>query len=120
MYTLKGTLRVKSEAKQISDSFRKRDFVVTEQSTQYPQHISFQLTQDKCELLDSIQPGDEITLSFNIRGREWISKEGEKKYFNSLDVWKIEKENAGGQNGPQESTFFADETPPPETDDLPF
>ncbi|MCB0430402.1 MAG: DUF3127 domain-containing protein [Flavobacteriales bacterium] len=119
MYTLTGTLKVKQETKQIKDSFRKREFVVTENSSQYPQHVSFQLTQDKCELLDSIEPGDQVTISFFIRGREWVSREGETKYFNSLDAWKIEAAN-GGSTQDVSDPFPASEGVDAETDDLPF
>ena len=70
---LTGTLKVKSNEQQISEKFRKREFVITDNSSQYPQHIMFQLTQDKCSLLDSYNVGDEIKVYFNLRGREWTS-----------------------------------------------
>jgi hypothetical protein len=117
---VKGKLKVKGSEQAINDRFRKREFVLTDDSSQYPQHISFQLTQDKCALLDAYNIGDEMTVSFNLRGREWTSPKGEIKYFNSLEAWRIEK---GSSVANQESNY----EPIPETfgkgdaiDDLPF
>ena len=90
MFNLTGVLKVKNQEQQISEKFKKREFVVSDNSSQYPQHISFQLTQDKCSLLDAYQVGDEIKVHFNLRGREWTNPQGEVKFFNSLEAWKIE------------------------------
>jgi hypothetical protein len=65
----------------------------------YPQDISFQATQDKCSMLDAIQPNDQVEVSFNLRGREWTSPQGEVKYFNSLEAWRIEKVGQGMPQG---------------------
>ncbi|MEO8088190.1 MAG: DUF3127 domain-containing protein [Bacteroidota bacterium] len=118
---VKGKLKLKSNEQVVSDRFRKREFVLTDDSTQYPQHISFQLTQDKCSLIDAVNPGDEITVSFNLRGREWKSPQGEIKYFNSLEAWKIDKGAAASTQERHyeeipEQTFKQTEA----TDDLPF
>ena len=90
-----GILKAKDDAQQVSEKFKKRDFVLTDNSSQYPQHISFQLTQDKCNLVDSIGLGSEIKVHFNLRGREWTSPKGEIKYFNTLEAWRIETIGAG-------------------------
>ncbi|WGU68217.1 DUF3127 domain-containing protein [Capnocytophaga canimorsus] len=71
------------------NGFQKRDLVITTEE-QYPQHIIIQFTQDKCALLDNLQLGQKVNVHFNLRGREWISPQGETKYFNTLDAWKIE------------------------------
>ena len=71
------------------NGFQKRDLVITTEE-QYPQHIIIQFTQDKCALLDTIQVGQKVNVYFNLRGREWTNPQGEIKYFNSLDAWKIE------------------------------
>ena len=96
-----GTLKVKAETQKVSDRFTKRDFVLTtEASTPYPQHVSFQLTQDKCATLDQYQEGEELKVQFNLRGREWKSPQGEIKYFNTLEAWRIERLQ-GSNNGSQ-------------------
>jgi hypothetical protein len=85
-----GTLKVKGESKSVSDKFMKREFVVTIPDGTYPQHVSFQLTQDRCILLDNFKTGDTVTVHFNLRGREWTSPQMEIKYFNTLEAWKID------------------------------
>ena len=84
-----GILKQKSEEQQISEKFKKREFVLTDNSSQYPQHISFQLVQDKCGLIDQYNVGDEVKVHFNLRGREWTNADGVVKVFNTLDAWKI-------------------------------
>ncbi|MDP4683305.1 MAG: DUF3127 domain-containing protein [Crocinitomicaceae bacterium] len=99
MFKLTGTVKVLNSTVQVSEKFSKREFVVTDTSSMYPQDISFQATQDKCAMLDGIQPNDQVEVSFNIRGREWTSPQGEVKYFNSLEAWRIEKVGAGVPQG---------------------
>ena len=95
MFKLTGTLKVLNPTVQVSEKFSKREFVVTETSSMYPQDIMFQLTQDKCSLLDGYNVNDQVEVSFNLRGREWTSPQGEVKYFNSLDAWRLDRAGAG-------------------------
>jgi hypothetical protein len=71
-----------------TSGFKKRDVVVTTDE-QYPQHILVQFVQDKCTLLDSFLAGQEVTVSINLRGREWINPQGETVYFNTIQGWQI-------------------------------
>jgi len=91
MYKLNGIVKVLNDTVQVSEKFSKREFVVTENSSMYPQDISFQATQDKCSMLDGFAINDQVEVSFNLRGREWTSPQGEVKFFNSLEAWRIEK-----------------------------
>jgi hypothetical protein len=61
--------------------------------------VQFQLTGDRCSQLDGMRVGDEVRIEFSLRGREWRSPSGELKYFNSLDVWKIEPARANASRG---------------------
>lgn len=99
MFKLSGTLKVKNDTVQVSEKFSKREFVLTDASSMYPQDILFQLTQDKCSLIDAANIGEQIEVSFNLRGREWTSPAGEVKYFNTLEAWRIEKMGAGASAG---------------------
>lgn len=121
-----GTLKQKSEEQQISEKFKKREFVITDNSSQYPQHVSFQLTQDKCSLMDQYNVGDEIKVHFNLRGREWTSPQGELKHFNTLEAWRLEG-SAGAMAAQAATTEKVEGAAAPETftaaaegDDLPF
>jgi hypothetical protein len=129
MYKLTGTVKVVNQTVQISEKFSKREFVVTENSSMYPQDIMFQATQDKCALLDSVQVNDQVEVSFNLRGREWTSPQGEVKYFNTLEAWRIEKMGAGAgmpQGGPSAMNLDANSVTQTQSntesadDDLPF
>jgi hypothetical protein len=119
-----GILKVKSEAQQVSEKFKKREFVLTDNSSQYPQHVSFQLTQDKCNLIDSYNVGAEIKVHFNLRGREWTSPQGEIKYFNTLEAWRIEggaNSGSGNSSASNKMEGVAETfTAATEGDDLPF
>ncbi len=117
-FQVNGVLKVLKETQAVNEKFKKREFVLTDNSSQYPQHISFQLTQDKCGLLDGANEGDTMTVHFNIRGREWQSPQGEIKYFNSLEAWKIDR--SGSSNSGNNSVPEFEAQPSREKDDLPF
>lgn len=85
-----GQIKVINETQQVSESFKKRELVVTT-NEQYPQDILIEFTQDKCDVLNSYNVCDSVSVSINIRGREWVNPQGEKRYFNSIQGWKIEK-----------------------------
>lgn len=123
-----GQLKLKYDTQKVSDKFQKRDFVLaTDLSTPYPQFVSFQVTQDKCTMLDSFNQGDEIKVQFNLRGREWNGPQG-IKYFNTLEAWRIEKVSDGQSSTPaQNNTGMQENTAAPvfnssisDNDDLPF
>lgn len=128
-----GKLHTIFETKQVSQRFTKREFVVElADNPKYPQTVLFQLSGDRCSMLDDMRVGDEVRIEFSLRGREWRSPNGEVKYFNSLDVWKIEPARAGRSQpaGRRAGGDPRDEEMPPridesqfgrvETDDIPF
>ena len=69
--------------------FRKRELVVTT-AEDYPQMLMIEFTQDKVDLLNNFSEGQSVKIAINLRGREWINPQGEAKYFNSLQGWKID------------------------------
>ena len=130
---IQGKIHATFDAAQVTERFRKREFVLElDAASRYPQHVMFQLTGDRCGELDGFGAGDEIRVEFSLRGREWTSPKGEVRYFNSLEVWSIERvgSDAGsspsgsGQGAPSASTSasgFGNEPPPPgDDDDIPF
>ena len=109
-----GKVAVIMSEQQVSDKFKKREFVLTDDSSQYPQHILFQTIQDKTSLLDKFKEGDEIKVYFNLRGRKY-EKDSKTSYFNSLEAWRIEK------IGEHTETSVAESKPSTEDDsNLPF
>src|SRR5210317_525694 len=106
-----------------SNGFRKREVVLTTEE-QYPQFLLIEFVQDKCDLLNSFNVGEDVKISINLRGREWQNPQGEIKYFNSIQGWRLEKLQAGapGEVPPMDASGFepvssVDENEP---DDLPF
>lgn len=122
MFKLNGIIKVAGETVQMSEKFSKRDLVITDDSSMYPQDIAFQLAQDKCPLLDTFNVGDRVEVSFNIRGKAWQSPHGETKYFNTLDAWRIELVSQGTMPEYKDpSPMDAPSMPMDDTDDeLPF
>ena len=123
-FELTGKLIEKFETVQISDTFRKREFVVEHAENtggmEYTDQIKFQLTRDRCTLVDTININDEIKVSFNIRGRRWV-KDDKVSYFTNLEAWKIEKiALSSGEPPPPPSMTDEDAPPMEEFDDLPF
>lgn len=123
---IQGKIKLIDETKTYgSKGFRKREVVVTTEE-QYPQHILVEFVQDKTDLLDAYSVGQSVKISINLRGREWVNPQGETKYFNSIQGWRIEslEEAAGvGQMPPvppadafEPASDFNDE----DHDDLPF
>ena len=119
MLTYTGTLKVKNPEQKVSEKFKKREFVLTDNAQSYPQTILFQLTQDRCSLIENAKVGDEVTVHFQLKGREWKNPQGEIKFFNSLDVFKVEVASASGGNN-QEPSFNNETLVPTPDDDLPF
>lgn len=112
-----GFLKIKNEEVKVSDKFKKREFVLTDNATSYPQEIMFQLTQDRCSLIENDKIGDEITVHFLLKGRAWKNPQGEVKYFNSLDVFRVEGKSSGSSAG---ETYNNETLVPTPSDDLPF
>jgi len=97
-YDVTGRLHEIFDEQQVSEKFRKREFVLEVQDGQYPQHIKFQLTQDKTSVIDPFKMGDEVKVTFDLRGRGF-NKNGQMLYFTNLEAWKIEAGSGGNGGG---------------------
>jgi single-stranded DNA-binding protein len=85
-----GKIKVINAEQQVSASFKKRELVVATEE-QYPQFISINFVQDKCDILNNFNVGEPVKVSINLRGREWVNPQGETKYFNDIQGWKVER-----------------------------
>lgn len=103
---ISGTIKEVFATQTISDKFKKREFVLTtDGSTPYPNHLLIQVTNAKCDLLNSYSSGDEVTVSINLRGRLYENPTKGTQYFNSIEAWAIKgvsqftpKPNAQAEN----------------------
>ena len=115
-----GKVKVINPVQQISATFNKRELVVTTDE-QYPQHILIEFGGGKSDLLDPYKVGEEVKVHINLRGREWVNPQGETKYFNSIQGWRIERVQGAAKIPPA-----AEQNIPPyngdgnEDDSLPF
>lgn len=92
---IKGQVYKVGETQQVTDKFKKREvMIVIEPSSQYPQHIKVQFSQDKCDLADSLRAGQEVTFQINLRGKLYTDKNGNENCITNLEVWKVEQEIA--------------------------
>lgn len=99
----KGVAHIVGDEIVKSDKFKVRTLVVKDDSNpQYPNFVEFQFSNKNCEKLNGINIGDEVTVDYNLRGREWTSPTGEIKYFNTLDGWKVTVDGKEAQ--PKEQT----------------
>ena len=122
---IQGKIKMIDETKTYGNNgFRKRELVITTEE-QYPQHILIEFVQDKTDLLNNYQVGQNIKVSINLRGREWVNPQGETKYFNSITGWRVENvDQSVSQNmppmPPEDAFEPANNLNEADHDDLPF
>lgn len=121
---IRGKVHEIGNTQQVSESFKKRDIIIAfAENPQFVEYIRFEATQDRVSIFDGLQVGQEIEVSFNLRGRPWTNKEGVTTYFNSLVAWRVTKlnNNAGSTTPPNYSDLpVSPVTSGDNEDDLPF
>ncbi len=123
---VQGKIKMVGETQTFGNNgFRKREIVVTTEE-QYPQHIMVEFVQDKTDLLNNYAVGQQVKISINLRGREWENPQGEIKYFNSIQGWRIESVDQSASSTdmppmpPAEAFEPAKDLNEEDHDDLPF
>ena len=115
-FEVSGKLHKKFDIEKKTESFQAREFVIEVNEGNYPQFVKFQLVQDRCNLVDSYNEGDQIKVHFDLRGREW-----QGRYFTNLNAWRVEGATAAAPaNEPSDFPAASDEPPAEMDDDLPF
>lgn len=131
-FEVEGKLHRVFPTEQKSDKFSAREFVLEVPDGNYPQLIKFQAVQDRCGILDNFKEGDQVRVSFDLRGREWNGK-----YLTNLNAWRMDagggeshgvqsestsrsKAAPAGENFPADPFPNYTDAPPVSTDDLPF
>ncbi len=109
---LTGKLVEKFEEQQISEKFKKREFVIETSENNFTEQIKFELVQDRTDIIDPYNIGEEIKISFNLKGRKWNDK-----YFVNVQAWRIERVSSDSQ-GNDAPSGFPPPPPPPEEDDF--
>lgn len=125
-FEIKGKLYKKFDTVQIKDTFKKREFVLEIESGAYTQLIKFQLIQDRCDVINNHEEGNEINVFFELKGRAWTGRDGKTSYFTNLQAWKVDgvsvappQQQAPASSGNDDFPSASD-APPAMNDDLPF
>lgn len=117
---IKGKVHEVGTTQQVSETFKKRELIVEyAENPTYPEYLKFEAINDKCDALNELKAGDEVTVYFNLRGRPWTDKTGKTSYFNSLVLWKFDvNKTVAGEATQYETPVNASASS--EDDDLPF
>lgn len=119
-FEVTGKLHEIFDEQQVTEKFRKREFVLEIDDNSFTQYIKFQATQDRCSILDNFNKGETAKVSFNLSGRPFTNREGQQVYFTNLVAWRMEKVG-GGQTSPHAGYEVPDlPHPADDPDDLPF
>jgi len=121
-FDIVGNLNKIFDTQVISDKFKKREFVLEIKDGNYTQFIKFQLTQNRCELLNDFSQDQSVQVSFSITGRPYENKNGETLYFNNLNAWRIVLSQSENElSSPPENIVMPEMTDSDDVeDDLPF
>lgn len=114
---IKGKVHAIGQTEQVTEKLAKRELIIEyAENPQYPEYLKFEAVQDRCNLIDIVKVGDDVTVYFNLKGRLWTDKAGKKSYFNSMQLWKIDIESSGQPKFAKPADISSD----PDSDDLPF
>ena len=114
-YDLTGKVKVLQPAQTFASGFTKREFVVTVEDGKYPQDINLECVQERVKLLDDLKEGQSVTVTFDIRGREYNGR-----YFNNLQAWKVQAADDGAADDDRPPVPDDSEAPAELDDDIPF
>jgi len=118
MSKFKGEVVFITPTTSVSDKFKKRE-VTLKSTDEYPQYVTFQLTQDKCDLANNLKAGDAVEVSYNLRGRKWEAQDGTIKYFNSIEAWTMSL-SSKVENSAVDKLRKTFDTTDESSDDIPF
>lgn len=118
MSKFKGEVVFVTPTTSVSDKFKKREITLKSQD-EYPQYVTFQLTQDKCDLANNLKTGEVVEVQYNLRGRKWEAQDGTIKYFNSIEAWTMSL-SSKIENSAVDKLRKTFDTTDESSDDLPF
>jgi len=125
-YQIAGKVAEVYPVNRVSERFRKREFVIEHKDSSSGQafvdFLKFQLTQERCDLIDESWLRQEVTVTFNLKGNRW-EKNGMVNYITNLNALSVVRGVAVAEGGEQTAALPKLEdapSPDPELDDLPF
>ncbi len=119
-FEIMGKLIAKFDTIQRNENFKTREFVVETNDEvngrTFTNYIKFQCVQERTNIPDRCNIGDDVKVQFNIRGSKW-EKEGRTNYITNLDAWRMETVKL---NESVHEPSYTDASPSDDVDDLPF
>lgn len=101
MYKIEGTIKNVGSEQIVSEKFKKREIVLEVADGKYPQFIKLEFVQNNCTFLDGFASGENVEISFSIKGREWMDRNGQAQYFNTLQGFSIKRAGETPAPSPQ-------------------
>lgn len=120
-YELEGSIHKIFDVQTFASGFSKREFVVEVPDGNYTQQIKLEAVKDKAAILDGVSEGDQVKVTFDLRGNEY-----KERFYVNLVAWKLEKSGEGGTSsgggggGASSSLDASLDNEPDESDDIPF
>jgi hypothetical protein len=123
-FEITGKLVAKYDTVQRTETFKTREFVIEKtediNGRSISNYVKFQSVQDRTTMPDRFNIGDEVKVSFNIKGTKWV-KDGRENYITNLDAWRMEHVKLGqNTEAPSAQPSVTDISPSDVVDDLPF
>ena len=103
MYKIEGTIKSVGSEQIVSEKFKKREIVLDVQDGKYSQFIKLEFVQGNCAFLDGFASGENVEISFSVKGREWVDRNGQAQYFNTLQGFSIKRAGQNPAPSPQKS-----------------
>jgi nitrous oxidase accessory protein NosD len=122
-FEITGRLVAKYDVVQRTETFKTREFVIekTEEfnGRSISNYIKFQCVQDRTSMPDRFNIGDEVKVSFNIKGSKW-TKDGRENYITNLDAWRMENIKLAQEPSQPANVASKNNSYNDVVDDLPF
>ncbi|MCL3780638.1 DUF3127 domain-containing protein [Prolixibacteraceae bacterium JC049] len=110
-------LPVQSGVSKAGKEWQKQEFVI-ETEEQFPKSVCFTLFNDKINILQGYNQGDQVDVGFNLESREFNGR-----WYHNINAWKIDRVQNEAAAGMMPPEFAPEDVPPPAEDsvnDLPF
>lgn len=90
MFTLSGTVEKLSPVQHIGEKNYPKQLVWIQTAGKYPQTIELEAFGDRANDTSILSIGDQVDLTFDLKGRKWTGKDGIEKCFTTLSILKVE------------------------------
>lgn len=116
MYVIQGTVHAITPTQAYGQKgFRKRDLVIEADDGRWTNYIPIEFTNDGCEAIDDVRPGDEVKIEFSLGGRKWQKDpDSEVRYFLAAKAirHRVTKQDSFNDDASSQGSAVEDEEVP--------